>query len=295
MGGGLKDPLMKGLNPAPHSHSPPTSPPLPCPVELIRQRGGSISQFTQAACSFWMLRLLLRLSCPRLCLRTQACAHTCTHTHASLFFVSWFVCMCTLCRPWNNIGYCKGERRSSPRLAAPAKRALLRRHGNAAHPSSCWLYRLSLTSFQSLYCVNKTWWSGILPPFLFIHSEWRFLLWLLDKIPQLKNTGLIHPSLYLNCNYSKMPNCFGFACMRACVSVCADISDIILVFLNCPDKLMRERLSQDRSNQSSLQVINNLTNRMNEWMRLHLPPSCDGNCKMCFLFIIANIFEAILS
>lgn len=43
---------MKGLNPAPHSHfSLPSS--LPCPVELIWQRGGSISQFTQAACSFF--------------------------------------------------------------------------------------------------------------------------------------------------------------------------------------------------------------------------------------------------
>lgn len=50
--GRMKGPLMKGLNPAPHSHFS-LPPSLPCPVELIWQRGGSISQFTQAACSFF--------------------------------------------------------------------------------------------------------------------------------------------------------------------------------------------------------------------------------------------------
>lgn len=56
--GGMKGPLMKGLNTAPtpsHFSLPPS---LPCPVELIWQRGGSISQFTQAACSFFFFFFL---------------------------------------------------------------------------------------------------------------------------------------------------------------------------------------------------------------------------------------------
>lgn len=232
---------------------------------------------------------------PSLPPNTSVCTHMHTHTHASLFFVSWFVCMCAQWLHSAGLGIISATVKVK---GGPAQGwqhlPNARCWGATATPhtpahvgcTACPLRPFSL-------CIVWTKPDEVASFHLF--SEWRFLLWLLDKIPQLKNTGLIHPSLYLNCNYSKMPNCFGFACMRACVSVCADISDIILVFLNCPDKLMRERLSQDRSNQSSLQVINNLTNRMNEWMRLHLPPSCDGNCKMCFLFIIANIFEAILS
>lgn len=102
--GGKKGPLMKGLNPAPHSHSflPPS---LPCPVELIWQRGGSISQFTQAAAFFSFFFCAVPTPCsPRLCLHPHPplcslceClfAHVCMHGYSAC--IGW----------WNNIKYSK--------------------------------------------------------------------------------------------------------------------------------------------------------------------------------------------
>ncbi len=62
-------------------------PSLPCPVELIWQRGGSISQFTQAAAAFFVLCLLLRSPClclhphPPLCsLCARLFAHVCVRS-----------------------------------------------------------------------------------------------------------------------------------------------------------------------------------------------------------------------
>lgn len=49
--GGNKRPFDERTKPSPPLTLLPPS--LPCPVELIWQRGGSISQFTQAACSFF--------------------------------------------------------------------------------------------------------------------------------------------------------------------------------------------------------------------------------------------------
>lgn len=90
--GGMKGALMKGLNPVP-TLAPSLPPFLPCPAELIWQRGGgSISQFTQAGAAFCAvpsLSLALLVSpppytslfcvhalvCPRLCLYVCACVH----------------------------------------------------------------------------------------------------------------------------------------------------------------------------------------------------------------------------
>lgn len=73
--GGKERPFDKRTEPSPHLHFfPPCL--FPCPVELIWQRGGSISQFTQAAAAFCVLCLLLRSPC------------LCFHPHSPL---------CSLC------------------------------------------------------------------------------------------------------------------------------------------------------------------------------------------------------
>lgn len=172
-GGGVERPFDERTKPSPPLTllSSSSSSSLPCGVNPAKRRQHqpiytSRMQFFFNAAPSPLLVLL-----PSLPPNTRVHAHTHAHTPLCSLWVGLSVFVCTvaaLCRPWNNICYRKGERRSSPRLAAPAKHMLLRFHGNPAHPSSCWLYRLSLTSFQSLYCVNKNWHSST---FLFRHVD----------------------------------------------------------------------------------------------------------------------------
>ena len=135
--GGNKGPLMKALNPAPpppppRSHSSPPSSFPPCPVELIWQRGGSISQFTQAAAAaaasfFFSCRAFFCSPC--LCLPPPP-------PSTSLFFVCpclpmfpCTVCVCySTCKGrWNNIGYSKVEDGPNPRGCQHLTQAVRRR------------------------------------------------------------------------------------------------------------------------------------------------------------------------
>lgn len=140
--GGKKGPLMKGLNPAPHSHSSPPSLFPPCPVELIWQRGGSISQFTQAAafffffflyCAFFHLPCLCLHPHPPLCsLCVCLFAHVCVHS----------VCYSACTGRWN-IKYSKVEDGPTPEAGNTClvQAVQLRCHGTGIttylRPSSC--------------------------------------------------------------------------------------------------------------------------------------------------------------
>lgn len=81
--GGKKGPLMKGLNPAPHSHSfPPSFPPLPCGVNLAKRRQQQ-PIYTSSSSFFLPCLLFPCLAFPHpplssLCLRLFG--HVCVHS-----------------------------------------------------------------------------------------------------------------------------------------------------------------------------------------------------------------------
>lgn len=184
---GKKGPLMKGQNPAP-TCTPFLPPSFPCPVELIWQRGASISQFTLAAAFLVLRRLSVALPVslpPYTSPHPLLCVYTCLQclcVHSCCCACSGGIMSCTV--TWKTV--------QALGLATPASYQLRYCHLHSCAPSYCavclWYthsvgfhYVLECASEQRKQIKSPPWLSSTLPPshhFAQPHSgvKWSSLL-----------------------------------------------------------------------------------------------------------------------